>query len=128
MTDSLRTLTDEQIAVYRETATRLKEQDREEEKARREKAWAAARMAADLLRDRFHATRVVVFGSLARPHTSFTRWSDVDIAAWGLAPENWLRAMGAVMDLDVGFEMNLVDVSICKPAILESIEREGVDI
>lgn len=118
----------EELAVYRDTAIRLREQDREAEKERRERGWVAARAAADLLRSRFHATRVVVFGSLARENTSFTRWSDIDIAAWGLAERDSLHALGAVFDMDTGFEMNMIDVNVCKLAILESIAREGIDI
>ena len=123
-----RTWTPEELAVYRDTAIRLREQDREAETERRERAGVAARAAAELLRSRFHATRVVVFGSLARENTSFTRWSDIDIAAWGLAERDSLYALGDVMDMDTGFEMNLVDVNVCKLAILESIAREGIDI
>ncbi len=123
-----RTWTPEELAVYAATARRLREEDREAEKERRERAWAAARAAAELLRRDFAVTRVVVFGSLANPERSFSRWSDVDIAAWGLNADNWLRAIGAVMDMDTGFEMNLVDVTICKPAILESINRDGIDV
>ena len=123
-----RTWTPVELAVYRDTAIRLREQDREAEKERRERAWVAARAAAELLRSRFHATRVAVFGSLAREETSFTRWSDIDIAAWGIAERDSLRALGEVMDMDTGFEMNLVDVNVCKPAILKSIAREGIDI
>jgi predicted nucleotidyltransferase len=125
---TLRTWTPEELDVYRATAIRLREQDREAEKERRERAWIAARAAAELLRSRFNATRVVVFGSLAREETSFTRWSDIDIAAWGLAARDSLTALGVVLDMDTGFEMNLVDVNVCKPAILESIASEGIDI
>ncbi len=97
------------------------------EKARREKAWAAARAAAELLRQEFHASRVVVFGSLSRDG-SFTKWSDVDIAAWGIDPKDTLRAIGAVMDMNAGVELNLVDVNTATPALLEAITRDGVDL
>ncbi len=122
------TWTPEELALYRATAIRLREQDREAEKERRKQAWIAAREAAELLRDQFHATRVVVFGSLARESTSFTRWSDIDIAVWGLAEQDSLNALGAVLDMNTVFEMNMVDVNVCKPAILESIAQEGIDI
>lgn len=120
-------LTPEQVAIYRASAIRRRERDRAAEQERRALAWLAAREAAELLRTRYHVSRVVVFGSLVQ-NGRFTRWSDVDIAAWGLNDSNWLHAIGAVMDMKTGFEMNLVDVTVCKPAILESIEREGIDI
>jgi len=123
-----RTWTDEELAVYRATARRRREQDRDAEKARREKAWAAARLAAGILKNRYHASRVVVFGSLAQKGARFTRWSDVDIAAWGLKERDWLRALGTLLDLDVGFQVNMVDVTTCTPELLATIEQDGVEI
>ena len=64
----------------------------------------------------------------SRIRAGFTQWSDVDIAAWGLRPDNWLKAIGMVMDLDNEIPLNLVDVECCKAHILEVIEREGVPI
>jgi len=69
--------------------------------------------------------RVVVFGSLTHADR-FTLWSDVDLAAWGLTPANWLRAIGAVKSLSTEVELNLVDVTCCSPELLTAIEREGV--
>lgn len=52
----------------------------------------------------------------------------MDIAAWGIAPEDTFRAIGAILDLDTPVEINLVDINTCEPALREVIEREGVDI
>jgi len=120
-------LTPEKIAVYRATARRYREWERTEIERRRELAWQVARRAARLLKDEFKATRVVVFGSLVRGDC-FTPWSDVDLAAWGIAPEDTLRAMGMVLDLDNEIEVNLVDVSACRPSLLAVIERDGVEL
>lgn len=67
------------------------------------------------------------FGSLLH-ESRFTEWSDVDIAAWGIAPDQTFRAIGTVMDLDSSFEINLVDVNTCTPSLLRAIEEEGVDL
>lgn len=120
-------LTSEKIAVYRATAQRYRERERSETERRRERAWRVARRAARLLKDEFKATRVVVFGSLIHGDC-FTRWSDVDLAAWDIAPEDTLRAMGAVLDLDNEIEVNLVDVNTCRPSLLAVIERDGVEL
>ena len=56
----------------------------------------------------------------------FTRWSDVDIAAWGLAAEDTFRAIGAVMDLETDVPVNLIDVDTAHPSLLAAIEREGI--
>lgn len=120
-------LTPEQIEIYRRTAQRRLSAQQERTTALRQSAWQAARNAAQMLRQRFHATRVVAFGSLIH-EGCFTPWSDVDIAAWGIAPEATFRAIGAVMDMDSEVTINLVDVNTCRASLLEVIEREGVDL
>jgi predicted nucleotidyltransferase len=112
---------------YRKTAIRRQKARVSKVKTRREKAWKLARKAAKLLRKQFQAKRVAVFGSLLY-ETRFTRWSDVDIAAWGIPADQTFRAIGAVMDLDPSFEINLVDVNTCSPALLRAIEQEAVDV
>jgi uncharacterized protein len=118
-------LTPEQIANYRAHALRRRQQEKPEIERRREKAWQAAREAAQLLKAEFGATRVAVFGSLTR-ESGFTRWSDVDIAAWGLAKEDTFRAIGAIMDMETDVPVNLVDVDTARPSLLAAIEREGI--
>lgn len=74
-------VTPKQMAIYREGARRLREQ--QELARRRERALALARQAAAVLREDFRAERVVLFGSLARGGI-FDTHSDVDLAVWGL--------------------------------------------
>lgn len=120
-------LTPEKLARYRATAHRRRKQEQPDLAQRQEQAWAAARQAARLIKEQFKATRVVVFGSLARG-SGFTRWSDVDIAAWGIAPEDTFRAIGAVMDLETEIPVNLVDVNTCRPSLLKAIEQDGIEL
>jgi len=120
-------LTPEALTLYRKTALRRWEQSMPERVRLQEQAWAAARRAASLLRERYGVTRVVVFGSLVHPGC-FTRWSDIDLAVWDILPEDTFRAIGAVMDLGGPFEINLVDIQTARPAIHQVIEQEGVDI
>lgn len=117
----------EKLVQYRRTAIRRQKTRAAKVKPRMEKAWKLARKAARILRERYHAKRVVVFGSLLHK-TRFTPWSDVDIAAWGIPPEQTFRAIGAVMDLDSSLEINLVDVNTCTPSLLKAIEQEAVDL
>jgi predicted nucleotidyltransferase len=91
---------------------------------RRERAWTLARQAAHLLREQYGVTRVSVFGSLTH-EGRFTRWSDVDIAAWGLARTDAFRAMSDVAGLDDDIAVNLADANSCRPEILARIEQEG---
>ena len=96
---------------------------------RRERAWEVARAAADLLRMEYGATRVVVFGSLAQK-TPFTPWSDIDLAVWGIKPEQYFAAAGAVMDmgLDSGIKVDLVDPQDCSKEFQADIEVDGIEV
>jgi predicted nucleotidyltransferase len=120
-------LSPEKLARYRETARYRQEQAQPEVARLREEAWAAARRAAEILRAQFAANRVVVFGSLTSA-SSFNRWSDIDMAAWGIAPEDTLRAMGVLLDSDTGFAINLVDINTCRPSLRKVIEQQGFDL
>ncbi|NPV06390.1 MAG: nucleotidyltransferase domain-containing protein [Anaerolineae bacterium] len=126
MSKTARELTQGELEEYREA---YRERAVEEERARQERERRArelARQAADLLGRRFGATRVVLFGSLAGGH--FTLWSDVDVAAWGIKPQDTLAALGAVQDLSDEIAVSFVDVGACRAPILASIEAEGVEL
>lgn len=120
-------LTPEEMAVYRATARQRAAQEMRQVARRQEHAWDLARTAARLLKEEFGAARVMVFGSLVHAGC-FTRWSDVDIAAWGIRPEDTFRAMGAVMDLDAEVTLSLMAVEACRPALRAAIEREGIEL
>jgi predicted nucleotidyltransferase len=99
--------------------------DQEQLLERWQRAWIAARMAADVLRRRFGATRVAAFGSLAR-RDSFTPWSDIDLAAWDIPPDSFYRAVAVVAGLSPEFKVDLVAPEDCEPALRRVIEQEGV--
>ena len=115
------------MGAYRATARRQKVREQQALERRHKRAWDLARCAAALLKAHFGASRVVVFGSLIHAGC-FTLWSDVDIAAWGIAPHDTFRAIGAVHDLATDIAVNLVDVGACQPTIFTVIEQEGVEL
>lgn len=117
-------LTAEQLAGYRAMARRRHEADLRALVVREQRAWELARRAATLLRDEFHADRVLVFGSLIHAGC-FTPWSDVDLAASGLNRRDTLRAMERVHDLSQEIEVNLVDIATCSDSLRRVIEHEG---
>jgi predicted nucleotidyltransferase len=94
---------------------------------RRDKAWQIARKAAELLKSDFGAARVVVFGSLARGNW-LTPWSDIDLAAWRIPPAQFFRAVAALIDLEPGMKIDLVDPESCHPGLRETIRREGIEL
>ena len=120
-------LTQQEIAAYRETIRLRETQEALEVQQRKARAWSLARQAAAILRETYGATRVVVFGSLANDPL-FTRWSDVDLAAWGLRSEDTFRAIGALFDLDAEIPVNLVDVNAAPASLVATIEKEGIGV
>lgn len=114
-------------ASYRAGARARLERERQELRARELRAWHLAQVAAALLRSRFGARRVAAFGSLIHSGM-FTLRSDVDIAAWGLAPEDTFTAIGAVLDLDDEIPVNLADMEACSASLREHVERMAVDL
>jgi uncharacterized protein len=120
-------LTPQQMEVYRKSAKRRQRELQAQMAQLSGKAWEDAKHAAEILRGRFHVSRVVVFGSLVH-EGCFTRWSDIDIAAWGIDPEDTFRAIGAIMDMQANFVVNLVDINIAHSSLVEVIEKEGVAV
>jgi|GEM_PF-207658 len=120
-------ISEEDMAIYKAAARLRLEQEKKELAARRKRAWELARQAAKLLKENFGAKRVVVFGSLLHLNC-FNKWSDVDIAAWGIGAEDTFRAMGAVMDIGKDIEINLVDIDTCRAALRAIIESEGKEV
>ncbi len=91
---------------------------------RRRRAGVVARKAAELLRAEFGAKKVFVFGSFVR-QGGFTRWSDIDIATWGISSARFFEAVGAVTGLSAEFKIDLVDLETCPAPMRETIEAEG---
>ena len=103
---------------------RQRERERAEQLAQR-----AARLREKLpdvvrvLRDQFGARRVVLFGSWARGRPR--EGSDVDLLVWGVPPQRWYAACGAVgRALDV-FACDLVPGEKAGPQLLAWAQREG---
>ncbi len=70
---------------------------------RRAKGLELAKKASFLLRQRYGAKRVVVFGSLARRNT-FGAWSDIDHAAWGIGTGQVFLGRGCCDRLEPRFQ------------------------
>jgi predicted nucleotidyltransferase len=92
-----------------------------------ERAWTVAHLAAELLRQRFGATRVIAFGSLSR-RDWFTAWSDIDLAAWGIPAERFYSAVATVAGISPEFRVDLVAPEDCQPSLRHAIEQEGLPL
>lgn len=118
-------LTPEQLRRYN-PAKRIDEKQAEE---RWKKAWELVPQFAAILKEKFGATQVVVFGSLTDKRR-YTPWSDVDLAVWGIASNQFYQAIETLNELDSEFKVDLVDPDdrVCRTSVKQAIERTGVII
>lgn len=91
------------------------------------RAWQIAREASLILKKTFGATKVIVFGSLA-DHFWFSRWSDVDLAVWGIPDDRFYAAVAAVTAISKEFDIDLVDGEKCRPSLQKAIEKGGIEL
>lgn len=129
MTKTALELTPEERQAYQPAAT-IKERKRRADgqiEERWEKAHRVAEEAAKLLREEFGAEKVLLFGSLVR-RPWFTAWSDIDLAVWGVPPDRFFAAVGAVTGLSSDFQIDLVDPESCSPVLRSVIERDGIAV
>ena len=79
-------------------------------------AWGVARRAAEILRAKYGATRVRVFGSILHPER-FHAGSDVDLAVEGVTVGDYWDAVAEVFLLDETIKVDLVDPSSCSSGV-----------
>lgn len=115
------------LTVYQRAALAREERRAQARAARRQRGLEVALQAAVLLKERFGATRVVLFGSAARG-CGFREESDLDLAAEGIPVKDFWRAWAALDTLDPTFEINLVAFEEATPSLLAAIEAEGIEL
>ena len=124
-TDTHRTAKDLSPEELREYRLRLDEhfQNRKVDEALLQRAWHTAHRIATMLYDDFGATKVAVFGSLAEQE-SFSKWSDIDIAVWGIPNDKYFRASSIASDISGLFKVDLVDFESSKGLFRERIQSQ----
>ena len=98
-------------------------QNRKVDEALLQRAWHTAHRIAAMLYEDFGATNVAVFGSLAETN-SFSKWSDIDIAVWGIPNNRYIRASSRASDISGLFKVDLVDFENCKGLFRERIQSQ----
>jgi uncharacterized protein len=76
-----------------------------------------------LLTDRFHATQIILFGSLAKG--TFRQGSDIDLAVAGIAPENYFSALAAINRLGDSFPIDLKPIEDLEPHFFQRVIQTG---
>jgi len=83
------------------------------------------RSAAAILRTRYGAKRVILFGSLAH-EAWYAADSDVDLAVEGLVGDTIWRAWRAVEEIVGDRPVDLVEMETARESLRNAIERIGV--
>jgi len=93
----------------------------------RERLLSRVRKAAAVLKTRFGARRVVLFGSLA--HAAwFVTESDVDLAVEGLSDQEYWEAWRAVEEVIRDRPVDLVALETVREPLRRAIERTGIEL
>jgi len=96
-------------------------------KTRKEQCLEISRKVADLLKRKYGAGRVVLFGSLAHG-AWYTPRSDIDIYAEGIPVSAFFRAEADAQEISKGFNLDLVDPGDCPPEMISKIKQEGIEL
>ena len=120
-------LTPEEIREYQKFLTKREEKKKEYLLQRYQEAWSVAKEAAKLLYNKYRAKKIVVFGSLKDPFY-FNKWSDIDLAVWGITPDMYFKAVAEIISLSSKFKIDIIDPEDCNDSLRKMIEKEGIKI
>ncbi len=93
---------------------------------RQESAKDTADALAKTLKERFYASKVVLFGSLIR--ADFSPWSDIDLAVWDIPAADYFKAVAYASGYSNVFKVDLVDAEDCSQSLLQHITHNGIEL
>jgi predicted nucleotidyltransferase len=106
-------------------AARKREQARQESlRQLQSRGVETAKQAARILRQKFSATRVVLFGSMLQPKIHAD--SDIDLAVWNLSKSDYFQAVGKLQGLSE-FAIDLIEAENASDYIVEAISQ-GIEL
>jgi len=113
--------------LYRRTLHRRSQDADREQVRRRKQARNAARRAAVCLKRDYDASRVVLFGSVAREERIGPR-SDIDLAAWGIPAALYYEAVARVQEVVAPFEADLIRMERSPTSLRDHVQQEGMEL
>ncbi len=97
------------------------------ERRERERLLSRVQEAAAVLKTRFGARRVMLFGSLA--HAAwFTPASDVDLAVEGLSGQDYWQAWRLIEEIVRDRPVDLLEMETVGESLRRAIERSGIEL
>lgn len=103
----------------------VKADERSHLQARHQLGMAQAQRLAEILKTKFGATRVVLFGSMLSA-SDIHMSSDIDLAVWGLPVEKYLSALGHLLMSAKEFSVDLVRIEEAPSSLKAYIDRKSV--
>jgi predicted nucleotidyltransferase len=105
----------------------IEKRQTEEAKTIRASAKERAIMAANLLKTKYGAKRVLLFGSICRNAYVHKR-SDIDLLVEGLDSDDLLHAGFDAWMITRPFDVDIIPIERADKAIVENALREGVEL
>ncbi len=110
----------ETVEKYRLARQKRAEEAKLQNESRRQLALQRGRELSTMLRDRFAAKKVVLFGSVLSSER-FKENSDIDLAVEGIEPENYFSALADCQTGD--FPVDLIEIATATRLMKERIAR-----
>ena len=123
----VREISPEKMKSYIQTAVDREKKILRELEIRLEHAKALVDVGAKLLRDRYGARRVFLFGSLTGDGY-FHHHSDIDLAVEGMDEGQYYRAVADLLALNPDFQFDLVQMEEISSDLKAVIESRGVEL
>jgi len=117
----------ESLAIYRKNAETRWQNKQKKLEQRRKQAWIVAKEASEMLKGKYHAKKVLIFGSLVHNYW-FSETSDIDLAAWGIDSHAYFEAVGDLQGVSYDFQIDLIYGESAKNDLLSAILEQGKQI
>jgi predicted nucleotidyltransferase len=105
----------------------IQKRQAEEIKAIRSDAMDKAKKIAAMLKEKYGANKVILFGSIVKSDYLHEK-SDIDLLVYGIKPEDFLRAGVDAWKISVCFDVDIIPAEKAEKTIVEIAEREGIEL
>ena len=91
---------------------------------KRKKLRSIAKRCTDVLKNKYHAKRIFLIGSLVKGIVH--EQSDIDIVVEGIQPGNYMKALAELWEIiPAGEELNLIPFENAFESLKQKVLREG---
>jgi predicted nucleotidyltransferase len=105
----------------------IKKRQAEEIESIRSDAMEKARKVASMLKEKYGAKKVILFGSLVKSRYLHKR-TDIDLLVEGIRLEDFLRAGADAWALTLPFDVDIIPMERSEKAVIEAAIKEGIEL